>query len=386
MHLIIDGRTLCARDGTIGAGIEHYTWELTRALVAQVRDCRVTITVPYSLSNSRLREFVAGTSVRVIRLRPSLPIFTRHVITPLIWFLLRADVVFSPGGQIPRLWKGKSVVTVHDVMHLTHPEWFVGRADALSSVHSKLKRTFVQASRLILVSQAVKEEVIKLFPQVASKIDVVYEGVSPVFVEADRKATIFPFDKEFVLFVGTVEPRKNLARAIEAFDAYLSAHEEQASTTRFLLAGRVGWDTQSIFDEMRRVNARWEQIDRDGVVRWLGVVTEQEKWSLYAHAGCLLFPTLWEGFGLPVLEAMSVSKPVITTRCGAIPEVAGDAAIYIDPENTEAIAFAIAQVLLVPEGTALMREEGVRRAKKFSWESAAKKTLDIIRASSANRR
>ena len=116
------------------------------------------------------------------------------------------------------------------------------------------------------------------------------------------------------------------------------------------------------------------------MAQFLGPVTEEEKWYLLSGASCLFFPSFHEGFGLPILEAMSVGTPVITTACGAIPEVGGDAVIYVDPEDIEAMSFAIAQCVLVPQGAQYLREEGYRRAKSFSWQETAKKTIAVLRS------
>ena len=194
----------------------------------------------------------------------------------------------------------------------------------------------------------------------------------------DETSRRFPFDRDLVLCLGTVEPRKNLVNAFLAFDQTLQSHPELASQVRLVVAGKKGWQTHEIENELIRVNRAWRESEPNGVIQFLGPVTEEEKWNLLAHASCLLFPSFDEGFGLPVLEAMAVGTPVIASNRGALPEVGGDAAMYVDPNDTEAMSFALSQCLLVPEGVRELKEMGIKRAAEFSWERAAKETLKVL--------
>jgi glycosyltransferase involved in cell wall biosynthesis len=234
-----------------------------------------------------------------------------------------------------------------------------------------------RAQAILAVSSATQRQIEHFFPPSIDKVWVIHEGVrkSPI---SEKPTEEFPYDREYVLYLGTLEPRKNLVTAIEAFDAFLTLHPEQATLARFVLAGAFGWGTEPVVEAADRVNAKWQFVEPHGVVQALGKVSEEEKWRLLSHAAAFLFPSLYEGFGLPILEAMSAGTPVITTACGALGEVGGDAVLAVDPLDVEQMSFAIAQCVLVPEGTQVLRRAGQEQVKKFSWERAARETMEVI--------
>lgn len=383
MRIAIDGTTLCAPDGTRGAGIEHYSWAITLALLRSGSSHDFVVSTPPSLGRARRQELMrTGAKVKLLpSWGPQLSFFSRHAVLPLRFLLRRPDVLFSPFGQLPLGWRGKCVVTVHDLAIYTHPEWFPAHQDF--STRTVVPRSLGRATQVIAVSRATQESLHGLFPSTAGRVHVVPEGVglSEAYeaLEGSLSAnTRFPFDREFVLFLGTVEPRKNLQNAFRAFHAFLESRPEQATQVRFVVAGKKGWNTQETEEEFVRVNQAWKQVEPNGVIQFLGPVTEEEKWHLLARASCLLYPSLDEGFGLPLLEAMAVGTPVIASNRGALPEVGGDAAVYVDPEDVEAMSFALTQCLLIPEGVREIRELGLQRAAEFSWEKAARETLKIL--------
>ncbi len=383
MRIAIDGTTLCSADGSRGAGIEHYTWSIVRAMIQMGEQHEFFISTPPSLSRVRRQELQAmGGNVHLLpTFGPKLSFVSRHVILPFRFLLTRPDVLFSPFGQLPLLWRGKSVVTVHDLSIYEHPEWFPQAQDF--SVRTLVPKSLERADRVIAVSASTQGKLYALFPVTEGKTQVVHEGVSlEVAYEAlkhtDETSRRFPFDRDLVLCLGTVEPRKNLVSAFLAFDQFLQSHPEQASQVRLIVAGKKGWRTQEIENELIRVNRSWRESEPNGVIQCLGPVTEEEKWNLLARASCLLFVSLDEGFGLPVLEAMAVGTPVIISNRGALPEVGGDAAMYVEPDDIEGMSFALSQCLLVPEGIRELKELGIKRAAELSWERAAKETLNVL--------
>lgn len=380
MRIAIDGETLCDASGGVGAGIEHYTWELISAIVRQKTSHTFLIFVPQALTLQRIQALVEGAQSKFVIMRsivPSVTFFTRHVWLPLRWKMAHADIVFSPFGQIPLGWFGKSVVTIHDVAIYEHPEWFasLGRQDF--STRIIVPRSIQRADRLIAVSKTTADRLLQLYPNVASKTAVVYEGVRvPNDLSEDHSSKRFPFDRDMMLFLGTIEPRKNLPFAIEAFDAFLRQHPECATSFRFVIAGKSGWGTEDVHRLVEEVNRVWSDLEPKGVIQFLGAVTEEEKWTLLSRANIFVFPSLDEGFGLPVLEAMAVGTPVITSKADALVEVGGDAVMAVD--DVESFALAIAQCVMLPEGVAMLRKDGFLRSKLFTWEKAAEETLKVI--------
>ncbi len=270
------------------------------------------------------------------------------------------------------------MITVHDVSIFDHPQWFPQQVVESFTTRRVVPSSFERASAIICVSQWTQSRLHELFPVTQNKTTVVSEGVELGHFKQVEYADRFPFDRDYLLCLGTIEPRKNLPHAFEAFNQFLHMHPELAASVRLIVAGKRGWKTFETDEMAARINENWRHVQPEGVVHFLGPVTEEEKWYLLSRAAALLFPSFEEGFGLPVLEAMSVGTPVIASSGGALPEVVGDAAIVVDPCDVEATALSIAQCLLVPEGVQSLREEGYRRAKQFSWQRAAKETLEIF--------
>lgn len=383
MRIAIDGTTLCAPDGSRGAGIEHYSWSIIRALLEAGKEHEFFISTPPSLNRVRRQE-LADTTTRVTLLPswgPKISFLSRHVLLPLRFLLRRPDVLFCPIGQIPLGWRGRSVITVHDLAIYEHPEWFPGEQSFSTRV--VVPRSLERASQIIAVSSATQQKLHEFMPATAGRVHVVHEGVNlseayEALKGADATSARFPFDRDFVLFLGTIEPRKNLHNAFRAFHAFLQERPEQASLVRFIVAGKKGWHTREIEQELVTINHAWREVEPNGVIQFLGPVTEEEKWNLLARASCLFYPSWDEGFGLPLLEAMAVGTPTIASNRGALPEVGGDAAVYVDPDDVEAMSFALTQCLLIPEGVREIRELGIKRAAEFSWDRAAQETLGVL--------
>ncbi len=383
MRIALDGSTLCAADGSPGTGVEHYSRSLVDALIRLETTHRFFIFVPQGFSSVRAARLEAvGSHVRVVRsIAPRVSFFSRHVFLPLHVALYRVDIFFSPMGQLPLAWFGNSVVTVHDLSIYDHPEWFPDDQDV--STRLLVPRSLARASKVIAVSSSTQKNLHRLFPVTQAKTVVVPEGVEVeeayrALKHADEENRRFPFDREVVLCLGTIEPRKNLDLAVHAFDAFLRGHPEQATQTRLVIAGKKGWKTSEVDREIALVNRAWKHADPAGIIQMLGPVTEEEKWHLLVHAACLLFPSYEEGFGLPVLEAMAVGTPVIASDIEALQEVGGDAAMYVKSEDVEGMSFALTQCVLVPEGMREFKEAGLVRASQFSWERAAKETMRVM--------
>jgi glycosyltransferase involved in cell wall biosynthesis len=248
------------------------------------------------------------------------------------------DVLHCPTFRGPPAARVPLVVTVHDLAVLRHPEWFNRWTRAYSRV--AVPRVVRAAARVIAVSEATRRELHELLDVDAT---VIPNGVDDVFTPEGPAA-----EGDYVLAVGTLEPRKNLARTVEA-------------------AGRAGL-------ELRVVGARgWGGVEAPG---WLGRVDDAELARLYRGAACVAYPSLYEGFGIPVLEAMACGAPVVTSRGGATGEVAGGAAVLVDPLDVDAIAAGIRDAVARRDE---LRELGLARARDFSWDESARLTLDVYR-------
>lgn len=382
MKILFDGTTLCALDGGPGAGIEHYTRSILQALVEVGQQDNFFVTVPSHCSPQLLRSLTQKTqNVSIFPQRlPTLPFVTKQVLQPLKAGFVRPDIYFSPYGQLPLFWHGRSsCITIHDVSIFDHPEFFSDEMVKSFATRHVVPASIERATQIICVSQFTQSRLHQLFSGSKKKTTVIYEGVELGNFKNVEHVSHIPYDREYVLCLGTIEPRKNLVHGFRAFERLLSTHPELAKSVRLIVAGKYGWKTTETEEAAATINHAWKSEEPDGVIRFLGAVTEEEKWYLLSRAAGLLFPSYEEGFGLPILEAMSVGTPVILSRGSALEEVAGDTAMLIDPEDVVGMSLAIAQCLFVPEGLQSMREEGYLRAKQFSWNETAKQTLTFLK-------
>jgi len=230
-----------------------------------------------------------------------------------------------------------------------------------------------RARRLIAVSAHAAAETTRLLDVLPERVDVVYHGVDPAFhpLPADAVAAFRQHQgvpEQFVLFVGTLEPRKNLLRLVEAF----ARIHENGSQVVLVLAGGKGWLYDDLF-------ARVEALGLNGKVIFSGYVMNDELPFWYNAAIALAYPSVYEGFGLPVLEAQACGTPVLTSNVSSLPEAAGDAALMVDPYDVEALAVGLNRLLTDAPLRQELRERGLVHAEQFSWPNAARETARVYR-------
>lgn len=265
---------------------------------------------------------------------------------------------------------GPVLFTVHDLTFLTHPEYHqsVNRAHCLRST----LRAVWQDAMLAVDSQATADEVRRWFVVAPERLQVVYPAASSVFVALDgvelaaakrRLADRFGLDGPFVLSVGTLEPRKNVARLVEA---YSGLDPDLRQVTPLVLVGDGGWKQAATFD------GDWPEF-----AHRLGKVDERDLLALYNVASVVAYPSLVEGFGLPVVEAMACGTPVLTSNVSSLVEVGGDAAVCVDPFDVAAIRGGLRALLGDPSLRRRCREAGFQHAAGFSWQRAADQVIGI---------
>lgn len=283
--------------------------------------------------------------------------------------ILKPDVYLALVSYIiPALGVKNSVVFVPDLVAFLFPQKHDPKAVFLE--RRFLKRALSQSRRVVAISDATKKDLQRLFALPSSKIDVIYlaanqcQQKSPSFLAEVRRKYNLP--SEFILFAGTLEPRKNLVRLIEAYHE-LPLKEEYG----LVIAGKKGWYYEEIFQRVRQLNL--EQY-----VRFLGYIKRKDLIALYHLAAVFVYPSLYEGFGLPPLEAMACGTPVITSNISSLPEVAEGAALLVNPRNVAEIAEALERILTDQELRVRLARLGRERAKKFSWEKTARETLKIL--------
>ena len=278
----------------------------------------------------------------------------------------------APHYVLPPLVSCKSVVTIHDCVHLMFPQYLPNRL-AFAYARTSIALAAHRATRVMTVSDSSKRDIVRLFGTDPDKISVIYNayderfGVEPREEDVIRVRERYQLHDEFVLYAGNVKPHKNLERLIQAFDI---VRKRGLDHLKLVLIG----DEISKYAALRRA-VHQHQLHKH--VRFLGYLPEETLAVMYRLAGVFVFPSLYEGFGLPPLEAMASGTPVVTSNVSSLPEVAGDAAILVDPYDPRAIAEGIHRVLTDEALRRDLRRKGVARAHQFSWEASVRRVHDI---------
>ncbi len=297
-----------------------------------------------------------------------LPIPYRH------FFGSDADVTHFFNYIVPPKVDGKKIVTVHDMVYKSFPETVRGRTRYM--LETGLKRSLKRADLVVTDSEFSRTEIIKYFPQAAEKLRVVPCGVDRSrFHPEENQERVEDVKKqlgisgEYFLYLGTLEPRKNLRRLMIAYDQF---RKGKAEYPKMVLAGGKGWLNEELFRAIK-------ELDLEQDVIQLSYVPENQICALMSGALAFVFPSIYEGFGMPPLEAMACGVPVLTTHAASLPEVVGDGALICDPYQPEQMADGLEQLY---RDTKLRRDlsaAGLRRARAFSWENAAAILYDVYR-------
>jgi glycosyltransferase involved in cell wall biosynthesis len=278
----------------------------------------------------------------------------------------------APHYVLPPLVRCNSVVTIHDCIHLMFPQYLPNRF-ALAYARASIGMAARRATRVLTVSESSKRDILRFVDTQPDKIDVIYNayderfGVEPREEDVVRVRERFQLHDEFVLYAGNVKPHKNVERLIQAFHLL---RQRGLDHLKLVIIG----DEVSRYAALRRAVHK-HQLHQN--VRFLGYLPEETLAVMYRLAGVFVFPSLYEGFGLPPLEAMASGTPVVTSNVSSLPEVAGDAAILVDPYDPAAIADGIETVLTDERVRREMRRKGLERARQFSWEASVRRVRDI---------
>jgi glycosyltransferase involved in cell wall biosynthesis len=281
----------------------------------------------------------------------------------------------APHYVLPPLVRCRSVVTIHDCIHLMFPQYLPNRV-ALGYARASIAGAARRATRVLTVSESSKRDILRFVDIKPEKIDVIYNAhderfsIEPPEEEVVRVRERYQLQDPFVLYAGNVKPHKNLERLIEAFYLVRGRGLDQV---KLVLIG----DDISRYASLRRAVHRY-QLHK--YVRFLGYMPEETLAVMYRLASVFVFPSLYEGFGLPPLEAMASGTPVVTSNVSSLPEVAGNAALLVDPMNPEAIADGIQRVLTDDRLRQHLRERGIARARQFSWETSVRRVREIYEA------
>ena len=374
MRIAID-YTAAARES---AGIGNYVRSLVDAMLAQ--DASNQYTLLTSGRPPRERPFPEAQNVR----GRSLVIPDRYL--NILWYRWRlpisatfftgqVDIYHGPDFVLPPLnGHTRKIVTVHDLAFIEHPEYAVPQLAAY--LNKVVPEAIAAADAVAAVSHTTRQTLIDHFSTPPEKIIVIPNGIrsyfrrvtDPLLLEATRYK--FGLKSPLVLGVGTQQPRKNHLGLIKAFHRAASSGNKAARPAMLALAGGSGW----LYEETQQAVA---ELQLEKKVRFLGHVSDLELMLLYSLADVFVFPSFYEGFGVPPLEAMACGAPVITSNTSSLPEAAGDAALLVDPHKPGDIAKAITRVLENPPLQEELRQKGYKQAARYTWQEAARKMLAV---------
>ncbi len=299
-------------------------------------------------------------------------------------FLNNLDILFMPYPVLPIIRNPslKTVVTFHDLSFEFLPEYQKFPKKYFLRLIPRLVAN--QATQIVAVSEFTKKSLLAEYGISPEKIEVIYEGVNfdwyqKTYSSEEKKAVFSSYNlrRPYILFVGTIQPRKNLERLVAAFSQLKHRFGAASAKLSLVLAGKQGWLADDIYAAPQEYNVA-------DSVKFLGRVPDKDLPLLYQQAECLAFPSLFEGFGLPVLEAMAAGTPVVTSNVSSLPEVGGDAAFYVEPRDIESIATGLGEVLLNTDLRKSLVERGLRRVHEFSWENTARRLIEVFRGVNTN--
>ena len=361
------------------AGLSRYIYELAmRAPGLMPGDRFAAFVGNEQLPRSVLREAPANlvfSKSRFPTAKAPVRIAWEQLVLPAAALRARLKLLHCPVNVVPLLCPCPSVITIHDLIFLRYPENFKPAKRRYLTAMTTLSAR--GAAHVIAVSEATRQDVIELLGVPPGKVTTVHNGVGEQFrpLSEEARAT-FAQEKgvqgRVVFYVGTLEPRKNLVTLLRAFSALVE--EPDFSDVKLVIGGSKGWYYEEIFATAEALG-----LTGSGRVRFLGRVPDEELPLWYNIAAVFAYPSIYEGFGLPALEAMSCGTPVVTSDTSCFPEVVGDAGMMVPPGEKGAWTAALRTLLSEPERAAALGLRGLARAAGFSWDKAAAETVEVYR-------
>lgn len=355
MHIAIDASRSTVQRVT---GTEHYAIELIRALIRL--NTRHTLTLYFR--DAPAPDLFPPSERVMQRVIPFRRAWTHARFAAALW-VDRPDVTFVPAHTLPVVFPGRSVVTVHDMGY----RYFPAAHKTISRLYLDMTTRY-SARRATLVladSQATAADLTRFYRTPPGKIRVVYPGVdAPMMGDVVAVRHQYGLPERYFLYIGTLQPRKNIAGIVRAYTHWQAMNP--GDSTGLVLAGGKGW----LYDPAWTAGATNVHLP--------GYIDDADKGALLAGAVALVFPSLYEGFGFPVVEAMLCGTPVIASSTSSLPELAGKAGLLVDPQDTAAIAGAMTRLSADDSLRATLREQGYEQARQFTWERAAGQTLAAL--------
>jgi glycosyltransferase involved in cell wall biosynthesis len=364
MKLGIDCREIYDVKSGAGAGVARYIFNLVKALLKQQHDeYEFVLFFNKKISRETIEELATEGKFTSVFVCHSIPLISAHFYFPWLIKNSSVDQMIFPANTMPLFCFQRAIVVVHDLAIYLRPEWFPAQ---WFSTKVLVPWSLMKAEKIIAVSRNTKKDILEIFPN----------------IEDDRVAVVYPAGSlpyalpqvggkgRYVVFVGTLEPRKNVANLLRAFEKYL---DETGADVKLKLVSAWGWKTGEIYETLRAVKEKYPDA-----VEFVGAVDDKKKAEVIAGAAALLFPSFYEGFGLPVVEAMALGTPVITSRGSSLEEISNGAAVLIDPAKIDEIKDAIKKILVDQEFADELIARGRIVASQFSWDKSANVILNLF--------
>ena len=364
MKIAVNARTLVADRME---GVARYAWETTKQMILDHPEDTFYLLFdrPYD------DVFLIADNIIPLVIRPA----TRHPILWKIWFdhsIVRAmrkyniDVFYSPDGFCPVINARKrapTCIVTHDLAYLHYPDSMINYQ--LPFYRRRVPQFHKTAEHIITVSESTRKDVIKQFGVEPQKVSVAYNALPPIIHEREYLA----IEKPYFLYIGSIHPRKNIVRLLKAFDMFKKQHSDRTEQLR--IAGRKAFNNDELETTLRNLKCYNDVI-------FEGQVSEKKKWSLIRQARSFVYVSLFEGFGIPLLEAFSQNIPVVTSDRGALAETAGKSAYLVDPENVEAIAKGLFGIVADEKLRQELVAKGAKRVVDFSWKISADHIYEVL--------
>lgn len=348
-------------------GVNVYTYELL-SYFQSVSNSKLRFVV--YLKKKPLADMPKSNDYFIYRVIPGLFLWSR-ISFPFYLSFNKPDVLFCPAHYTPPFVSIPIVVTIHDLSYEFFPNEF--KKKDLYTLKKWTTYSVKKAVKIIAVSKNTQSDISKIYNMPQDKISVIYNGISSKVKKSSKKFAI-DITKPFILYVGTLQPRKNIELLIKSF----SKISKMDNYVKLVIAGKKGW----LHDDIFASAIKYEVHDK---VSFLGFVSDDTKSWLYKNASLFILPSLYEGFGLPLLEAMSYGCPVVSSQTSSLPEIGDNACYYFNPTSEKDMINAINTVLKDKKIRTKLIQNGYKRVKKFSWNKCAKETLKtIIRAGKTN--
>lgn len=366
MIIGVDAGCLSIRDRRLKVGVYRLSFNLLNNLSQIDKTNRYLLYSFSPISQEILSYFGTNMENKVLRPRR----FWLTVRVSLEFLLKKPDIFLGLSQSLPLFHPLKSIVFIYDLAFEYHPDCYPGSFNRLSR---QTRYAVRHSDRIVTTSHSTKADLVKLYGIDEKGIEIIYPGVDSIFSpqppkKVDRIKEKYRLEKPYFLFVGSLKPIKNIPRIIDGFYKFL---RQIKKSYQLVIVGSNFWLDKKITKRIKQLKMEKEIVN-------LGYLPVQELPGIYTGAFVFVSPSLYEGFGLPLLEAMACGTPIITSNVGSMPEVVGDAAFLVNPENIDEISNALIEITKSSSLRDALRRKGLKRVKKFTWNRFATNVLSLI--------